>query len=63
MRDLAGLSGLSPGEQSPSESLSLSSIATENNEVVEGEEEIMDYFSEVCDSCDLARLVADNSTL
>lgn len=62
MRDLAGLSGLSPGEQSRSESLSLSPIAIENNEV-EGGEEIMDYLSEVCSSCDLTRLVADNLTV
>jgi len=53
MQDLAGISGLSPGEQSRSESLSLSSIATENNEVVESGEEIMDCFSEVYNSCDL----------
>jgi len=59
---LAGLSGLSPGEQSRSESLSLSSIAIENNEV-EGGEEIMDYLSEVCSSCDLVRLVTDDFTV
>lgn len=57
MRDLAGLSGLSSGEQSRSKSLSPLSIACEV-EFSDSGEEITDYSSKVCNLRSFARLIA-----